>query len=106
VHNVEVHENMNNFKDQDYDERDHDNLRHELYNVQDFFYDEASTPTSELQATPWPPMYRPPTLPIYDGLTDLKQFLMSYEATISSYGDNLAFRVKSFVMAVRSVAQT
>jgi hypothetical protein len=31
---------------------------------------------------------------------------MSYEATISSYGDNMAVMVKSFVMAVRSVAQT
>jgi hypothetical protein len=31
---------------------------------------------------------------------------MSYEATISSYGGNAAVMVKSFVMAVRSVAQT
>jgi hypothetical protein len=31
---------------------------------------------------------------------------MSYEATISSYGGNTAIIAKSFVMAVRSVAQT
>jgi hypothetical protein len=31
---------------------------------------------------------------------------MSYEATISSYGGNTAVMTKSFVMAVRSVAQT
>jgi hypothetical protein len=31
---------------------------------------------------------------------------MSYEATISSYGGNTTVRVKSFVMVVRSVAQT
>jgi hypothetical protein len=31
---------------------------------------------------------------------------MSYEATISSYGDNTAVMAKSFVMAVRNVAQT
>jgi hypothetical protein len=31
---------------------------------------------------------------------------MSYEATISSYGGNAAIMAKSFVMAVRSVAQT
>jgi hypothetical protein len=30
---------------------------------------------------------------------------MSYEATISSYGGNTAVMAKSFVMAVRSVAQ-
>jgi hypothetical protein len=39
-----------------------------------------------LQATPWPPSYKPPQLPMYDGHSDPKQFLMSYEATISSYG--------------------
>jgi hypothetical protein len=37
---------------------------------------------------------------MYDGHLDPKQFLMSYEATISSYGGNAA------VMAVRNVAQT
>jgi hypothetical protein len=39
---------------------------------------------------------------MYDGHSDPKQFLLSYEATISSYGGN----AKSFVMAVRNVAQT
>jgi hypothetical protein len=43
---------------------------------------------------------------MYDGHSDLKQFLMSYEASISSYGGNTAIMVKSFVMAVRSVTQT
>ena len=31
---------------------------------------------------------------------------MSYEVTISSYGGNTVIMAKSFVMAVRSVAQT
>jgi hypothetical protein len=35
-----------------------------------------------------------------------KQFLMSYEATLSSYVGNTAVMAKSFVLAVRSVAQT
>jgi hypothetical protein len=72
MHNIEVHENMNNFRDQAYDGRDHDNLRHEVYNAQDFLYDEASPVTPELQAIPWPPLYCPPTLHIYDGLTNPK----------------------------------
>jgi hypothetical protein len=59
-----------------------------------------------LQATPWPPSYKPPQLPMYDGHLDPKQFLMSYKATISSYGGNTAVMAKSFVMAVKSVAQT
>jgi hypothetical protein len=50
--------------------------------------------------------YKPPQLPMYDGHSDPKQFLMSYEATISSYGGNAAVMAKSFVMAVRNVAQT
>jgi hypothetical protein len=43
---------------------------------------------------------------MYDGHSDPKQYLMSYEATISSYGGNTAVMAKSFVMAVKNVAQT
>jgi hypothetical protein len=70
-----------------------------------FAFDDASPLVAKLQATPWPSSYKPPQLPMYDGHSDLKQFLMSYEAIISSYGGNTAVMVKSFVMAVRSVAQ-
>ena len=51
-----------------------------------FAFDDASPLAAELQATPWLPSYKPPQLPMYDGHSDPKQFLMSYEATISSYG--------------------
>jgi hypothetical protein len=71
-----------------------------------FAFDDASPLVAELQATPWPPSYKPPQLAMYDGHSDPKQFLMSYEATISSYGGNTVVMAKSFVMAVRSVAQT
>jgi hypothetical protein len=69
------------------------------------FYD-ASPLAAELQAIPWPPSYKPPQLPMYDRHSDPKQFLMSYEATISSYGGNAAVMAKSLVMAVKNVAQT
>jgi hypothetical protein len=59
-----------------------------------------------LQAITWPQSYKPPQLPMYNGHSDPKQFLMSYEATISSYGGNAAVMAKSFVMVVRNVAQT
>jgi hypothetical protein len=49
---------------------------------------------------------QPPQLPMYNGHSDLKQLLMSYKATISSYGGNAGVMAKSFVMVVRSVAQT
>jgi hypothetical protein len=55
---------------------------------------------------PHGPSYKPPQLPMYDGHSDPNQFLMSYEATISSYGGNTTVMAKSFVMAVKSVAQT
>jgi hypothetical protein len=71
-----------------------------------FAFDDASPLSAELQATPWPPSYKPPRLPMYDGHSDPKQFLMSYEATIFSYGGNIAVMAKSFVMAVKNVAQT
>jgi hypothetical protein len=71
-----------------------------------FAFDDASPLSAELQATSWPPSYKPPHLPMYDGHSYPKQFLMSYEATISSYGGNTAVMAKSFVMAVKNVAQT
>jgi hypothetical protein len=71
-----------------------------------FAFDDASPLAAELQAIPWPPSYKTPQLPMYDGHSDPKQFLMSYEATISSYGGNTAVMAKSFVVAVKSVAQT
>jgi hypothetical protein len=76
------------------------------FNHDTFIFDDASPLAAELQATPWPPSYKPPQLPMYDGHSDSKQFLMSYEAPISSYGGNTAVMVMSFVMAVRNVAQT
>jgi hypothetical protein len=71
-----------------------------------FAFDDASLLVAELQATPWPPSYKPPQLPMYDGHSDPKQFLMSYKATISSYGGNTTVMAKTFIMAVMSVAQT
>jgi hypothetical protein len=76
------------------------------FNHDTFTFDDASPLAAELEAIPWPQSYKPPQLPMYDGHSDPKQFLMNYEATISSYGGNAAVMAKSFVMAVRNVAQT
>jgi hypothetical protein len=43
---------------------------------------------------------------MYDGHSNPKQFLMSYEATISSYSGNTTIMANSFIMAVSSVAHT
>jgi hypothetical protein len=76
------------------------------FNRGTFTFDDASPLATELQAISWPPSYKPPQLPMYDGHSDPKQFLMSYEAIISSYGGNAAAMAKSFVMADKIVAQT
>jgi hypothetical protein len=76
------------------------------FNHDTFTFEDASPLAAELQAIPWPESYKPPQLPMYDGHSDPKQFLMSYEATISSYEGNATVMAKSFVMAVRNVAQT
>jgi hypothetical protein len=76
---------------------------YEDFNYDNIAFDDASPLAIEMQAAPWPPSYKPPQLPMYDGYSDPKQFLMSYEATISSYGGNTSIMAKSLVMAVMSV---
>jgi hypothetical protein len=83
-----------------------EDMLYEAFHYDNIAFDDASPLATELQAVPRPSSYKPPQLPMYDGHSDLKQFLMSYEATISSYGGNTAVMAKSFVMIVRSVAQT
>jgi hypothetical protein len=51
-----------------------------------FAFDDASPLAAELQATPCPLLYKPPQLPMYDGHSDPKQFMMSYEATYLHMG--------------------
>jgi hypothetical protein len=110
----EAAEEMRHLTQDDQDRRSqHRELRQESPFNEDEWYDDFhhgnftfhdASLAAELQATPWPQSYKPPQLPMYDGHSDPKKFLMSYEATISSYGGNAAVMAKSFVTAVRSVA--
>jgi hypothetical protein len=113
----EAAEEMRHLTQDDQDRRpQHRELRQEsLFNDDEWYgdihqgnfaFDDASPLAAELQATPWPPSYKPPQLPMYDRHLDLKQFLMSYEAIISSYRGNTAVMAKSFIMEVKSIAQT
>jgi hypothetical protein len=53
----------NSYNDDDwYDDFHHGN----------FVFDDASPLAAELQATPWPPSYKPPQLPMYDEHSDPK----------------------------------
>jgi hypothetical protein len=84
----------------------HEDMWYEDFNHKNIAFHDASPLATEMLGVPWPPSYKPPQLPMYDGHSDPKQFLMSYGATISSNGGNTTVMAKSFIMAVRSVAQT
>jgi hypothetical protein len=63
------------------------------------------SPLSEgLQALPWPATYKPITLPKFNGKTNPRQFLMSFEVAVPSIGGNETVMVKSFVIAVEGDA--
>jgi hypothetical protein len=111
----EAAEEMRHLTQDDQDRRpQHRELRQEsLFNEDEWYddfhhanftFDDASPLAAELQAIPWPQSYKPPQLPMYDGHSDPKKFLVSYELTISSYGGNTVVMAKSFIMVVRSVA--
>jgi hypothetical protein len=106
AHDTEHQEYWQHQRDLQQEGPNHEDMWYEAFNHGNIAFDDASPLAIELQAVSWPPSYKPPQLPMYDGHSDPKQFLMSYEATISSYGGNTAIMAKSFVMAVRSVAQT
>jgi hypothetical protein len=42
------------------------------FNHDTFTFDDASPLAAELEAIPWPPSYKPPQLPMYDGNSDPK----------------------------------
>jgi hypothetical protein len=107
----EAAEEMRHFTQDDQDQRpQHMELRQESpinedewyddFHHGNFAFDDASPLAAESQATPWQPSYKPPQFPMYDEHSDPKQFLMSHELTISSYGGNTAVMAKSFVMVV------
>ena len=69
------------------------------------FIDLVSPLSNHLQASPWPAGYRPTSLPVFDGQCSPKQFLLSYEATVQSFGGDSEIMAKSLVMALQGVAQ-
>lgn len=58
-----------------------------------------------LQLAKWPQGYKFNLIPIYDGQSDPRQFLMSFEAAVTSGGGDETTLDKSLVMAVKVLAQ-
>jgi hypothetical protein len=57
-----------------------------------------------IQTSPWLVTYKPITLPKYNGKSDPRQFIMSFEATVASAGGNNSVLAKSFVIATEGDA--
>ena len=64
------------------------------------------TPLSaEFEELQWPPCFNPAILPQYDGDSDLKEFLLKYEAAIEATGGGPACKVKAFVLSLKGLTQ-
>jgi hypothetical protein len=66
--------------------------------------DPRSPLSQDIQTSPWPVNYKPITLPKYNGRTDPRQFIMSFEAAVASAGGNDSVLAKSFVIAAEGDA--
>ena len=57
----------------------------------------------DLQLVAWHVSYKQHSLPSYDGQSDPKKILMSYEAAITSFSGNTVVLAKSFIMVARGI---
>jgi hypothetical protein len=63
------------------------------------FVDPESPLSIGLQIAPWPPKFKPVSLPKYNGFGNSRQFLMRYESAVNlAEGDDIAL-AKSFIIA-------
>ena len=66
---------------------------------------DSKSPLSKgIQNSPRPSSYKPITLPKFNGRSDLRQFIMSFEAVVASAGGNDIVLAKSFVIAAEGDA--
>jgi hypothetical protein len=66
--------------------------------------DPQSSLSKDIQTSPWPVTYKPITLPKYNGKSDPRWFIMSFEAAVASAGGNDNVLAKSFVIAAEGDA--
>jgi hypothetical protein len=63
------------------------------------FVDSESPLSIGLQTAPWPPKFKPVSLPKYNGFGNSRQFLMRYESAVNSAGGDDVALAKSFIIA-------
>lgn len=64
--------------------------------------DMTSSLSAKIQRHPWPSSYKP-RLPAFDGKSNPKKFIASYEAAVHSVGGNSTTLAKSLIMDVEDV---
>jgi FtsZ-binding cell division protein ZapB len=70
-----------------------------MANVISQFVDSESPLSIVLQTAPWPPKFKPVSLPKYNGFENSRQFLMRYESAVNSTGGDDVALAKSFIIA-------
>jgi FtsZ-binding cell division protein ZapB len=63
------------------------------------FVDSESPLSIGLQTAPWPPKFKPVSLPKYNGFGNSSQLLMRYELAVNSAGGDDVALAKSFIIA-------
>jgi hypothetical protein len=63
------------------------------------FVDSESPLSIGLQTAPWPPKFKPVSLPKYNDFGNSRQFLMRYESVVNSAGGDDVALAKSFIIA-------
>ena len=58
--------------------------------------------SKELQLYPWPAGYKPRIL-VFDGKSNPRKFLVSYETAVTSAGGDAQILAKSLIMAVKDI---
>jgi hypothetical protein len=62
------------------------------------FVDSESPLSIGLQTAPWPPKFKPVSVPKYNGFGNSRQFLMRYESAVNSAGGDDVALAKSFII--------
>jgi hypothetical protein len=68
-------------------------------NIISQFSDPDSPLSIGLQTAPWPPKFKPISLPKYNGYGNSRQFLVRYESTVNSVGGDDVALAESFIIA-------
>jgi hypothetical protein len=63
------------------------------------FADLVSPLSIELQTAPWPPKFKPVSLPTYNDYGNSRQFLMRYESVVNSAGGDDVALAKAFIIS-------